>query len=408
MRKMRYTIMLLAAGALMWSCSDSEEVIVDYTLDPATAVAPEDGLAINLDDYADTLHLTWSAAYWDGPGYPVYSVAFDKTDGDFSSPVAVYYVPEIGASEVLLTKTELKEIYNTVAAGEKVSSLDVKWIVRTSAYKEFKSDGPRAISLSMTPDPDAFKAGNDIVIAGEGAVEAGRKMVYIPNTTYSWDKAISAHYNDNAPRCKEFDYEIFTELRGGAPFYFWSGESTGDKDWIFVFDNNSASDAVNYSLSILREATYNCTVASDGVYRIRINSAAKEVYVKPVTSVSLRYWTPFSDNTMTYDGDGVWHVDLNVPAGKVGYKFLFFGLDGDQPTGAQYPSEAMPDASDMSSLNPADKYWHMVPVQGGAANGNKANGTYNFLAPAFGNTYRYTVYMNDTYGTYTHCVSVVE
>lgn len=400
--------MLLVAGILMCSCSDSENVETHYTLEPGVAAAPEDGIAIDLDDYADTLHLVWSAASWDGPGYPVYSVAFDLIEGDFSRPVAVYYVPEIGASELLLTKTELKDIYNTVAAGEKVSSLQVKWTVRTAAYRSFKSDEARTIVLSMTPDPDAFTPGNDIYIDGEGACEAGRKMVYIPNTTYSWDKSISAHYNDNAPRCKSFDYEIFTELKGGKPFYFWSGESTGDRDWIFIFDNTSASDAVNYSLSIKREATYNCAVAADGVYRIRINSSAKEVYVKQITRISLRYWAPVTDNTMTYIGDGVWTIDLAVPAGKVGYKFLFVGLDDDQPTGAQYPSEAKPDVNDFSLLNPADKYWHMVPVQGGAANGNKANGTYLFLDAAFGKTCRYTVYMNDTYGTYTHCVSAVE
>ncbi|MGM9767389.1 MAG: SusE domain-containing protein [Candidatus Cryptobacteroides sp.] len=409
MKKMKYAIMLLSAVALLWSCSGNEETVEgDYNLSAAVAVTPEDNISIDLDNYADTLRITWSPASWDGPGWPTYSVAFDTEEGDFSRPVAVFYAPQLEVTGIALTKTELKEIYNKIAAGEKIKTLSVKWKVRTAAFKTAKSDEPHTIVLSMTPDPDAFKAGNDIFIAGEGAVEAGRKMIYIPNTTYSWDKSISAHYNDNAPRCKEFDYEIFTELKGGAPFYFWSGESTGDKDWIFVFDNNSASDAVNYSLSILREATFNCTVATDGVYRIRINSAAKEVYVKQVTSVSLRHWKPVADNTMSYAGNGVWTIDLEIPAGRLGYKFLFNGLDGDQPTGAQYPSEAKPDVTDLSQLNPADKYWHMVPVQGGAANGNKENGTFLFLDAAVGTTCRYTVYMNDTYGTYTHCVSAIE
>ena len=410
MKHLSRTLAYFAAAAAIFSCGKDESGNsgdIQANLKIAAPAEPEEGLVIDLDSFSDTLWFRWNAAEWDGTGWPTYSLAFYRSQDTPETPVYVLHAARLDSTRLFLMKDDLKGIFNTIAAGEKISSVDAFWSIRTAARgHSIQEAARRKMTLNMTPDPDAFIAGNDIFLAGDGAgSEAGRKMVYIPNTTYSWDKSISAHYNDLSPM-KEFDYEIFTGLEAGKPFWLWSGTSTGGQDWTFVLDNDSAENAGTYSLRTAREATFNSTVSSSGTYRIRISSSSKSIYVKKVNEVKLRFWAPVSDNPMTYQGNGVWSVDLNIPAGKKGYKFLFFGLDGDQPTGAQYPSEAVPSGS-VSEMNPADRYWHIVPVQGGAANGKKENGTFLFISDAVGRACRYTIYMNDTYGTYTHCVSEI-
>lgn len=406
---MKHIFTVMAASALLLLAAACEEKVQEEfvpTLKSSLVNGPEDGLSVDLDDYADTLTFSWTAPSWDGTSYPTNKLLFVRESGSFDHPDYVYYVPGIGITSVGFAKASLKEIYAAASETAKDSRVSVKWAVATSAGKKTEISEGRSFTMTMTPDPDAFVAGNPVFIDGDAVLEQGRHLVYIPATTYSWDKAVSAHYNDNAPRCKEFDYEIFVDLEGGKNFYLWSGTSTGDKDWYFcpVTASRNVADAESYSLSIRKDADFSATVPSSGQYRVRINTKGREIYVKKINTMSLRYWAGAKDNTMTYDGNGVWHIDLSVPANCQGYKFLAKGLDGDQPHGAQYPALATPDGA-ISTYNPADPVWHIVPVQGGAANNAKANGTFLVPAPAKGVKVRYTLYLNDEYGTYTHCIS---
>lgn len=411
---MKHILRLLAAFLLcisLFACKEDtgDDISINGNLTPASPLEPADEIPLDLDTFSDTdtLWFRWNKAEWDGLGWPTYSLAIYKEQETGGNPVYSRHVAQLDSTRMYLKKDELKNIFNTVAGGEKISSVDVFWSIRTSAKDtRAQESGRRKITLAMTPDPDAFVAGNDIILDGEGAgTEAGRKFVYIPNTTYSWNKSISAHYNDLAP-LKEFDYEIFTSLEAGKPIVIWSGTSTGDRDWIFVPDNDSAESAGSYSLRTVKEAAFRTCVSTSGTYRIRLNSQSKAIYIKKINEIKLRFWAPVNDNPMTYQGNGTWYVDLAIPSACKGYKFLFFGLDGDQPTGAQYPSETVPSGT-VPEMNPADRYWNIVPVQGGPANGNKENGTFRVLDDAKGRVCRYTIYMNDTYGTYTHCVSEV-
>ena len=409
---MKHIISVMAASALLLLAAACEEKNVQEefvpTLTPSAIVGPEDGLAIDLDDYVDTLTLSWTAAKWDGTSYPTNKLLFVRESGSFDEPDYVWYIPVLDTTSVGFVKNDLKAIYAAASETPKDSQVSVKWAVATSAGKKTVLSESRTFTMTMTPEPDAFVPGNVVYLAGDAVLEEGRQLVYMPASTYSWDKAVSAHYNDNAPYCKQFDYEIFTDLEGGKNFYLWSGNSTGDKDWIFspIASSGNVADAQNYDLTIRKDADYSATVPSSGQYRIRINTTTREIYVKKINTVSLRYWAGAKDNNMTYDGNGVWHIDLSLAANCQGYKFLFKGLDGDQPHGAQYPALATPDG-DIASFNPADPVWHIVPVQGGAANNAKANGTFLVPAAAKGVKVRYTLYMNDQFGTYTHCISAI-
>ena len=108
---------------------------------------------------------------------------------------------------------------------------------------------------------------------------------------------------------------------------------------------------------------------------------------------------------MTYKGNGVWQVDRIVPSGKTGYKFLFKGLDLDQPYGGQYMSLNLNNGS-MEGVAP--KYWYVVSVQGGtAAAGVRNNGTWLFPTEVFDKKCRYTISMNDEAGAYTTSIEVL-
>ena len=408
---MKHIISIMAASALLLLAVACEEKVQEEfipTLKPSAISGPEDGLTIDLDDYTETLILSWTAPSWDGISYATNKLLFVRESGDFEHPDYIYYVPVLDTTSAGFVKNDLKAIYSAASETPKDSRVAVKWAVATSAGKKTVLSESRGFTMTMTPEPDAFVAGNPVFIDGDAVLEEGRHMVYIPSTTYSWDKAVSAHYNDNAPRCKEFDYEIFVDLEEGKNFYLWSGTSTGDKDWIFspVSASGNVVDAQSYDLTIRKDADYSATVPSSGQYRIRINTKSREMYVKKINTMTFRYWAGPKDNNMTYDGNGVWHIDLSVPANSTGYKILAKGLDGDQPHGAQYPALATPDG-DLASFNPADPVWHIVPVQGGAANNAKANGTFLVPAVAKGVMVRYTLYMNDEYGTYTHCISAI-
>ncbi|MCM1501786.1 MAG: hypothetical protein NC115_03860 [Bacteroidales bacterium] len=387
---------IAAVIAIVSGCSDRIERTLDFsgTLVPARISSLLE-ISVDLDDYTP-VSLEWAGAEWDGIGFMTYDIAFDRIGGDFSRPVAVFHAPGIEDSSMELSKDEMKSVFSAASVTSKDREVSVQWIVRTAAGTQKLSSAPAVIHMAMTPDPDAFVAGNPVYIAGEGALESGMSMTYIPSIDYDFK---AAHYNDNSS-LKNFNYEIFTELGAGKPYYFWSGTTTGDKDWIFAVNPEKPQGYSTVTRSILKDADMTASVSSSGVYRIRMNTSSGEIYIKKVNSVSLRYWNgSVHDNTMQYKGNGVWSIDLNVPAGSFGYKFLFMGLDSDQPTGAEYPSQAY-------SSDREDRYWRIVTVIGGAATAAnpRAAGTWAFPADAMGRTSTYTVYMNDTYGAYTHYI----
>ena len=165
---------------------------------------------------------------------------------------------------------------------------------------------------------------------------------------------------------------------------------------------------VSARVSSNRQLGFN-TVTADGVYRIRLNTATKEIYAKRISRVSHRVWANGAtlDHDMTYLGNGVWQTDRTVPSNKNnGYKFVFFGLDVDQPHGAQYMDLNLNNGS-MEGVDP--KYWYVVSVKGGAANANgRANGTWKIPTEALDVPCRYTIYMNDEAGAYTTSIEVLQ
>lgn len=388
-------------GSMFFACQDEVQQEVVYNLEAADILAPSQDYVADLDEY-EPLTFEWSEAEWDGYGVVTYDIVFVREGGDFASPVMVFHSATTDSTQRTrrtLSKNEIKELYSAASLTNKDREVVVDWKVRTAAGgKRLESATVGKVKMTMTPDPDPFVVGNDIFIDGEGAAEAGQKMVYIPSVDYHFD---ARDYNDNSPYCKTFDYEIFTKLTAGKPIYFWSGTSSGDKDWFFALDGESGEAATTFTKSIRKDAVLTATVAADGVYRIRLNTVSGEVYLKKVNEVSFRWWPGPTDNVMEYVGGGKWEIVRTVPAKAIGYKFLFKGLDGDQPYGSEYPEVNLVDGS-MNGV--PENYWYVVSVKGGAApalNKARANGTWRFPSEALGASATYTISMNADAGAYT-------
>ena len=392
-------------GSMLFACQEEEgqqEVI--YTLEPAEILESSQELVSDLDEY-EPLTFEWSEAEWDGYGVVTYDIAFVREGGDFSSPAMVFHnatTDSLTRTSRTLSKAEIKDLYAAASLTSKDRQVVVQWKVRTAGGgKRLESASVGKLTMTMTPDPDPFVVGNDIFIAGAGAVEAGQKMVYMPSIDFHLKEDGARDYNDNSPYCKVFDYEIFTQLKAGEPVYFWSGETSGDKDWFFAFDGESAESATTFTKSIRKDAVLTATVAADGVYRIRLNTSTGEIYLKKVNTVALRNWPGPKDTDMEYLGHGNWAVTTTIPENAIGYKFLFKGLDQDQPYGSEYPEYELNEGS-MNGV--ADAYWYVVSVEGGAAPAltkPRDFGVWRFPSEVLGKSAVYTISMNADAGAYT-------
>lgn len=413
------------AALFMGACQgeESKEEVV-YNLVQAEILPDLLEIEVNLDEYsdADPITLEWTDAEYDGYGVVTYDMAFVREGGDFTRPVAVFHATSLVDSlrtKRTFTKAELKEVYANASLTTKDSEVTVEWIVRTAGGgKKLQSESVGKIAMTMTPDPDPFRAGDDVYIGGAGAVESGRKFIYMPNINYLFDAA--AHYNDNAPRCTTFDYEIFTKLTAGQPIYFKAGSADeSETDWYFDMSGTSAEEAITVTRTLKKDATLAATVAADGLYRIRFNSVNGDFYLKKIDRATFRYWklnanggvnTSNVTTNLTYERDGNWTLpSVAIPAEVAGYKFIFYGLDSDQPYGAQYVDTftmSIPTIAEAS-----DSYWQVVPVRGGAPTKldvDRGNGTWRFPDEVKGKNISVTIRMNDEAGAYTHSIDIVE
>jgi len=324
------------------ACQEIEEntdpFSIDYPLTGVTSVSPENGLVVDLDNTPSVM-FSWQSASWGGIGFPVYDIVFDKEESDFSSPILICHCPSPEDTCHDFSVLDLKSVFKKSITSKSQSVINLKWAIRTTAGGKRVLSSARSICLKMLPEPDEFVAGNDVFIAGSGAVEVGRKMSYIPSQPFDpgryYDRCTSGG-NVAACTMSGYDYEIFTKLEGGKPFYFWTGTSSGDKDWIWVTDTNNGNSFVS---TVKKDADTTSTVPVSGLYRIRFNSSTGEALVSSITSVVLRRFSGNANATMTYDGDGRWkvtnyHVTWGdkvaadaVHAYRIGYKFLMTVAD---------------------------------------------------------------------------------
>lgn len=440
----KYILPLLAAGLMLAACEEAEtpHSTLDFsgTLVAAEAVTPAAEVQYDLDGTVEGV-FEWTKPSWDGIGLPTVSIAFDEADGDFSTPIASYYVSNPSDSVKILSKDQLKSLHAILQNGTKAKETSCIWAVRTSAGGKTLISEARTIKFKMTPEPDAFKAGNVIYIGGTGFDDpcTDQHLTYLPGIDYgrAKDAAKYPHWYDNdelanngGSGLKGFDYEVYSRLKAGGTLYLWSGGTKEEPDWYICPEDNAAkTDGVilNSTRTVAKDAHFEYTVKESFLYRIRYNSSTGQITIdnydktsknaKPAGSVAngmtFRYWhngNP-TDNSMTYTGNGHWEIKNITPLSYNGFKFLNFGIAGnsDQPMGCQYVTIYNYGASKAETN---DKYWYIGPVQGGVSTttpgGAPTNGTWTFPSWTVGKALDIAVDLNDTHGAYYLTLDVAE
>jgi len=378
------------------------------TLTAAVPTTPAEGATLDIDTMVAPAEFKWTASSWDGLGTPSYEVLFAAASAaDFSKPVIT---KTTDATSVEFTVEEVTTLFEKTCAAFTDPTASAKWCVRTKVDDKTVVSEVRNVTIHKKPEKK-FVAGMTLSVGGAAAIETAKDMVYIPNTTYSNNLEISAHYADNIKNNQlyDFDYEIWTKLEADQPVYIHCGE-----DWYLNLNNSSIHDVTAYELVESLDEITTVTVPVSTVYRIRLNTETKAMQIKQISKFEFRYWKGPVNISMTYDGNGRWHADASLAAAVFGYKAVVeFVKDGakidDQPYGAQFPAAATP-TGELSSFDPVnDNYWHVVSVKGGGANATpKTAGTFMVPNAVKGVNVRYVFEFNTKNGTYTHCIENIE
>lgn len=201
-----------------------------------------------------------------------------------------------------------------------------------------------------------IEAGDEVFIGG--SEEDGQAMCYIP--AGYWGNTEDTGVGDKgvlATEATDYNYEIFTRINAGTPFWFHS--ASGAK-----YALNAEGDAM---VQIASTAAASYTVSENGVYRIRTNFKSGSVSIHRIDNVQLRI-AELGILGMSYDKAGRWYLD-NCPIlwlkrswaeYETRHKFIvhFADIDVSQEYGTLRPAATESD-SDFYDVRPynTDNQW---------------------------------------------------
>ena len=237
-------------------------------------------------------------------------VTIDYNDGEpsFTKGAGDNYV------EISGTIANGSTYYFSVLPGTYASGFRVT-LIKGGEYATFTKSASTTIGRNDILDLGSFTGTN---WKTAGAAEAGQKVVYVGASGY-WNPSES-HYSDNGDT---YNYEIFTSLTAGQPFYF--AAAGGEK-----FSINAAGTAVS---RIARSADAAYSVSAAGIYRIRLNLPSGDAHVKQISRFVYSHYGVLGAD-MEYVGEGVWSyhgIPLRYSNGSHNnrYKFNIHFADGD-------------------------------------------------------------------------------
>ena len=259
---------------------------------------------------------------------------------------------------------------------------------------------------SVTNMRDNNSQGDIVYICGSN--EAGQQMYLISSGYYNIEMADFGDNSNIATTPGDY-YEIFTRINSGEVFYFYNA-TTGK-----YYAPNADGSAV-VEISGPSNATY--SIQNSGVWRIRANFNDSRANIRRIDQVrtELNYDSGADGavHQLSYNGKGTWKKENAVikgDPGKYGRTLfveyvvkLWFNKDNADNTidywqvyGSTSVKSGSPDSNDDGS------YWNVQPATGD-------NWSHVFFYPSWtvdeSNNGRYTatitLYMDNTYGHYTH------
>lgn len=359
---------------MLISCSDNMGK-TDKSLDAvSTLVEPADGKEVVLEaSNTASVYFEWAAVDEESSGTALYQIAFDKPEGDFSSPVYLLNSDNNGfQNHVTISHKLLNQIAGLAGIGTSETGI-LKWTVfSTKGLKKIKSSAENGITITRLAGFEVVPI--DVYVTGE-ASEGGTDLSKAPKM-----KAVAGG-----------EFEIYTYLKGGQSFHFTDGMRTFYTAEGLVKENGTS------------------TVEKDGVYRITLDFNTGACTYTLVNRIGF-YFSPQGEILfgLPYVGYGVFQAKATVTFKQESwgrderYKFRMFvqengGADPEKELewGTLNSTDSRPNASS------PDSYYYMKLFDNLSQWENKwkLNGAFDGVEAT------YTVYLTAD-GPYTHSISL--
>ncbi|NLU90408.1 SusE domain-containing protein [Chitinophaga sp. Ak27] len=348
----KYLIIILSV--LLFSCK-RDDYSLNTNLQPvAKLTAPLDNKYIKLQPTTSaTVSFEWDQARAEDGSLVMYEVAFDKADGDFSSPVAKYSSDGGGVQNRLtLSHKDL----NSIAGKAGIASLatgKLKWTVL--AYKGYNIQKATESKTIEVERPNGFaEIPTDVYLTGE-ATEAGADL----------SKALKL--KSTAPGV----YEIYTSLKNGK--YHFTNRNTGTPSTYSVMG------------TAVKEGGESEQATGTKVYRLRLDFNNAAATVTEITSIGL-WFAPLNKFLfeISYAGNSTWSIKSQLITFKQEswgrderYKFRIAVKDSDGNAGDEWIGSSNADNSRPTSATPLS-YWELKPI----SNNDQWNYCYKFATEA--------------------------
>ena len=270
--------MLLTVGAALLAACSSDGEVRDLQVTAVQSIyEPADAKSVVLQSSSSaSLYFEWEPSLAEDGGAVLYEVVFDKTDGDFSDPLAIIASDNNGAMN---HATISHKTLNQIAASAGVESAEtgtLKWTVYASkGIFPVKAQEDRTLTITRLAGFAEVPA--QLYITGE-ATEVGNEL----------SKAMQMK------KVADGEFEIYMQLTAGQSFQFVS---------------SNAGTPTTYSLQgekLVEGGT--TTVSETGIYRYYVDFNAGSFTSKQVTKVSLFLNWSQREIELAYQGLGVWAV----------------------------------------------------------------------------------------------------
>ena len=270
--------MLLTVGAALLAACSSDGEVRDLQVTAVQSIyEPADAKSVVLQSSSSaSLYFEWEPSLAEDGGAVLYEVVFDKTDGDFSDPLAIIASDNNGAMN---HATISHKTLNQIAASAGVESAEtgtLKWTVYASkGIFPVKAQEDRTLTITRLAGFAEVPA--QLYITGE-ATEVGGEL----------SKAMQMK------KVADGEFEIYMQLTAGQSFQFVS---------------SNAGTPTTYSLQgekLVEGGT--TTVSETGIYRYYVDFNAGSFTSKHVTKVSLFLNWSQREIELAYQGLGVWAV----------------------------------------------------------------------------------------------------
>ena len=270
--------MLLTVGAALLAACSSDGEVRDLQVTAVQSIyEPADAKSVVLQSSSSaSLYFEWEPSLAEDGGAVLYEVVFDKTDGDFSDPLAIIASDNNGAMN---HATISHKTLNQIAASAGVESAEtgtLKWTVYASkGIFPVKAQEDRTLTITRLAGFAEVPA--QLYITGE-ATEVGGEL----------SKAMQMK------KVADGEFEIYMQLTAGQSFQFVS---------------SNAGTPTTYSLQgekLVEGGT--TTVSETGIYRYYVDFNAGSFTSKQVTKVSLFLNWSQREIELVYQGLGVWAV----------------------------------------------------------------------------------------------------